>query len=220
MLSKPIIIASLLILLATMSPKLLAHKLASSDFATAEERINHAITERRTVLDFSDLPYLRSIPETIHKVEDLWHLNASSSKRLEDIQSLANLPDLKHVQLAETRVSDLSALSTLSSLEVLDIRDTWVADLTPLTQATNLNWLQMNNLAVNSLCPLNDVRSLNRLNVHKSYASDGSKDCFEDLANGISDLAGGSAFRQNYIPGFLYKLKISSERFFQYMEWR
>ena len=217
--SKTLFIVLILALIAGAPPKTISMVQASDDYATAENRIEEAIKDGRTVLDFRDLKHLTRIPENVRDIKGLWHLNAVSAKRLTDIHSLRGLPELKNLQLGDTRISDLKPLSGLKNLEVLDIRHTWVEDLQPLTQIPRLRWLQMNALGVETLCPLNDVRFLDWLNLHKSYAKDGSQKCFSELEDKVTELGGGASYKQSYIPGKPYLWKVSFGRFLEWLEW-
>jgi hypothetical protein len=216
---KRLLITLILVLIVSGIPKTFSIIRSAGDYDIAEDRIENAIENGLTVLDFKDLKYLTKIPDTIRQVKGLWFLNANSAQRLSDISALEGLPDLKHLQLGDTRIKDLVPLSNLQRLEVLDIRDSWVSSLEPLIDLPLLRRLQMNSLGVESLCPLNKIQSLSWVNLYKSYAKDGSQDCFLKLENKISDLTGGSSYKQNYIPGTPYLWKVSFERFLKKLEW-
>jgi len=127
---------------------------------------------------------------------------------------------LESIYVGGKRVKDLSPLITNHRLEILDIGRTWVFDLEPLSNLQRLRWLQMDRVAVRSICPLQNVKSLNWVNFHKSYASDGSKECFKQIGKRAKDIAGGNSYRQNYIPGGAYKFTVAFDRFLKYWEWR
>lgn len=217
---KILLIIFVLIVLASVAPKSFSYLRGVQEYSIAEKRIEMTIAEGKTVLELDDLKYLREIPANVAEIKDLWFIDARSATRLENIDAVAGLPELRHLQIGETRISDISAVSTLPKLEVLDIGGTWVEDLTPLTEPPALRWLQMNELAIQSLCPLNDVRFLQWLNLYKSYAKTDSHACFKELKRNVPELAGGSSYEQNYIPSSLYNFKVSSERFIETLEWR
>ena len=209
----------LLLITAAATPKLIATFKAGSDFKTAEERIANVVTTNRATLNFDDLPYLTKIPQSVHEIEELLSVYAST-KRLTDISALGKLPHLKALYIDDTRIQDLTPLAGIRTLETLSIGETWVFDLEPLEKLPRLHWLQMHKTAVKSICPLKNIRKLDWLNVHSSYAEDGSQKCYQELQNRVKDLEGGNAFKANYIPGTLYKLKVSLERLLQWLEWR
>ena len=209
----------ILLLAAAASPKAYTMYEARNDFKVAEARIQKAIATRRTVLDFKDLKNLMEIPSSVRKVEGLWYFNAVGTK-IDDVSPLSNLPDLKSIYVGDTRVSDLSALRVNDRLEDLDIGRSWVSDLEPLSQLPSLNRLQMDRIAVKSICPLLNVRFLNWVNFYKSYANDGSQECFKKLETRVKEVGGGNSYRQNYIPGAPYKLTVWFDRFLKYWEWR
>jgi hypothetical protein len=216
---KRLLIILILILVAGIIPKTVSKVREARDYAVAERRVDDAIKKGLTVLDFKGLKYLTRIPDTVRQVKGLWYLNASSAKRLSDIKSLEGLPELKQLKLGDTRVDDIKPLSNLEKLEMLDIRDTWVFNLEPLMKLPQLKRLQMNSLGVESLCPLNKIKSLNWLNLYRSYAKDGSQECFLELENEVTNITGGSSYKQNYIPGKPYLWKVSFERLLEKIEW-
>ncbi|MHB0958914.1 MAG: leucine-rich repeat domain-containing protein [Pirellulaceae bacterium] len=59
------------------------------------------------------------------------------------LSSLANLSDLKYLNLSDAHVSDLSFLATLTELQGLDLAATGVTDLSPLTNLTALRTLRL-----------------------------------------------------------------------------
>ena len=215
-----LMLALVLVLVAGVVPKISSMLRGYQDDTIAQSRVEHAVKEGLTVLEFGDLKNLTSIPDSVRQVEGLWFLKATGAKRLTNIDALKGLPDLRHLQLGDTRISSLAPLSDLKSLEVLDIRTTWVTDLEPLTTIPRLRWIQMNELGVKSLCPLNEVRALSWLNLYKSYAKDGSTECFHDLERTVTELGGGSSYKQGYVPGTPYLMKVSMERWLEVLEWR
>lgn len=209
-----------IILIAAATPKTISIFKSTRDFDIAQERITNAISEGIGVLDLRDLKHLTKIPETARNIENLFRIDAANAERLSDIRAIEGVNTIKGLVFRNTRVSDLSSVRNLNRLETLDIGKTWVEDLQPLSGLKRLRWLQMHEIGTASLCPLKDVLALNWVNLYKSYAVDGSTDCFEKLQRRVQDIGGGSSYKQGYKPGTPYRIKVSLERFLKFIEWR
>lgn len=181
------------------------------DLETAELRIANATERNRFSLDFSDLENLKVLPEKISNMADLVQLNISETSVL-DLSPLASLPRLEILTLRRTRVTDLSPLSSISSLNNLDVGESWVFDLEPLATLQGLQRLDIGTTAIKSLEPVSRIPQLNWLNLYSSYAHDGSIQYYSTLQdNGVS-VFHGNAYKQNYVPGWQYKIKAQLSR--------
>lgn len=187
------------------------NQLANADYKKAEIRIAKAMTDGRTVLELKGLTHLKALPKSIRKFEKLEWLNVSNTK-LYSIAELADLQQLKYVALDNTRVADLAPLANSSDLNEISVVDSWVFDLEPLTGLRRLKRMQINQTELRSLEPATRIVALDWLNLHRSYAHDGSQRYYKSLlANGV-EVFNGTAYQQNYIPGGLYKAKIQWQR--------
>lgn len=105
-----------------------------------------------------------------------------------------------------TPVSDLTPLSGLPNLRLVYLHDTWIEDIDPLTTLPALERLDIGKTQIASLEPLTRIESLQWLNLHRGNALDGSRDHLAILEEIVFlELSGGSAYRQNYRPGWRYQ---------------
>jgi len=188
-----------------------AMQLAREDFAEAEQRIDATIEASKTVLDLSGLAYLRTVPESILKLPDLWFLDLTDTE-ISSLATIAQLPLLEHLTLRNTRVEDLSPLAEHKSLRNLNIGNSLVRDLEPLTRTKSLERLDIGNLEIQSLEPTTRIRSLLWINLHRAYAWDGSRVHYDQLYQTVPEVYNGSAFKQNYTPAPLYLRKTQLNR--------
>lgn len=211
--------AILFLLFVFLLPKIYAFTLSAKDYDLADQKVTETIEKGANILDLSEFAYLTSIPENAYRIENLTRLNISQT-RIIDIKKLNSFSKLNHLNIRQTRIDDMSSIAEIKTLQSLDIGATRITDLTSLSDLENLDRLQMDRTFIQSLCPLKSVAKLNWLNLYKSYSIDGSQGCFQDLEKDIDELGGGSAFRQNYIPGKLYMSRIALDRFLETFEWK
>ena len=200
-------------------PKLYALIRAENARELAEQEIIKTIEKGANILDFSEFSYLSSIPERAFQIEHLQRLNVSGT-RIDNIDKIFIFKDLEHLNIRQTRIHDISALTQNKALISLDIGATRVFDLSSLPSFMRLNRLQMDRTFIQSLCPLNNVENLDWINLYRSYAKDGSQDCFNDLERDVDEVGGGNSYRQNYIPGTLYLALVALDRFWETYEWK
>lgn len=209
----------LFLLFVFLLPKIYAFALSAKAYDLADQKVVETIEKGANVLDLSEFAYLTSIPENAYRIKNLTRLDISRT-RIVDIKKLNSFNELNHLNIRQTRIDDISSISEIKTLQSLDIGATRISDLTPLSDLENLDRLQMDRTFIQSLCPLTNVAKLNWLNLYKSYSIDGSQGCFQDLEKDIDELGGGSAFRQNYIPGKLYLSRVTLDRFLETFEWK
>lgn len=181
------------------------------DLKAAELRIANATERDRFALDFSDLENLKVLPEQISDMADLIHLNISGTSVV-DLGPLASLPRLEILTLRRTQVTDLSPLLGISSLNSLDVGESWVFDLEPLASLPSLQRLDIGTTAIKSLEPVSRIPQLNWLNLYSSYSHDGSKQHYLALQDSGVSVFNGNAYKQNYVPGWQYKIKAKLNR--------
>lgn len=211
--------AILFLLFVFLLPKLYAFALSAKDYHLADQKTIETIERGANVLDLSEFAYLTSIPENAYRIENLTRLDISQT-RIVDLENVNSFNELKHLNIRQTRIDDISLIADIKTLQSLDIGATRISDLTSLSDLENLDRLQMDRTFIQSLCPLKNVAKLNWLNLYKSYSIDGSQGCFRDLEKDIDELGGGSAFRQNYMPGKLYLSRVTLDRFLETFEWK
>ncbi|MEP3266296.1 MAG: leucine-rich repeat domain-containing protein [Hyphomicrobiales bacterium] len=177
-------------------------------YAIAQKRIKETIAwGDHTQLDLSDLLKLNTLPSQISTMDKLETLILSDTN-VSDLGPIARLPALKNLHIKNTPVSDLSALSKSPRLEKLIATKSKVFDLEPLASILTLRHLVLNGTTIKSLEPTQNMTSLRHLNLYNSYANDGSQKYYRALlAKGVK-VVSGSAYKQNYKPGMLYKTQV------------
>ena len=187
---------------------------ANADYAIAVERVAAIGPGGGQTLDFSDLNHLSDLPPEIATKSDLTRLNLSNTD-ITDIGSLAGLKNLHDLSMNNVPIQDLSPLSGLRGLVILSISRTWVFDLTPISNLSKLEQLNLSYTAVKSLQPLMQLREMMQLTLYRSYAHDGSQEYFVKLSRDLPRVNNGSSYKQNYQPGWMYRMKIFYLRFKQ-----
>jgi len=90
-----------------------------------------------------DLPALRGLPGLM----ELVLLDTDRHRRIvhpiTDLSPLADLPELRVLELPRSTVEDLSPLRALTKLRVLDVSRTRVADVTPLLDLPALEQVKL-----------------------------------------------------------------------------
>ena len=190
---------------------------AQQQLEIAEERVNKVVQKGSNNLVLNDLTKLRRLPRNINEIKNLKYLYVRGTN-LEDISGLEGNPTLAQLDLNFTRVSDLTPLRNLQQLELIYLQGSWVKDVSPLTTLPALEQLDIGRMQIETLQPLTRIRNLLWLNLYKSHALDGSKTHFNNLEErpGLA-LSGGSAYKQNYQPGWLYNTTLHLSRFQSYM---
>lgn len=203
-----LVIAACLGFLAWQFP---AWNRANTQLKEAESLVALAIDDGRVDLSLSDFPDLRRLPPNIVDAAVLEFLDISSTN-ISNIEGVEALVGLTHLEASQTRVADLSPLQGLSELKSLNLHDTWVEELEPLTSLTSLAELDIGMTQINSLEPVTRIPELRWLNLHSSYALDGSLEYYNELLEQVSQIEGGNAYRENYRPDSQYLSKVRFKR--------
>ena len=95
-----------------------------------------------------------------------------SETRIDDIASLADFIELQSLLLWRTTVSDLTPLANLTALQRLDLDETLVSDLSPLSNLTGLRRLYLMETKVLDLTPLANLTALESLDLKMTSVSD------------------------------------------------
>lgn len=207
-----IVIFSLLAVAALQYP---SWQSSRTQLAIAEERVREVITAGTNNITFSDLPELRRLPANIGDIPNLVYLTASNTN-LRALSGVEGVTTLQQLDLNVTQVSDLTPLAGLPNLRSVYLHETWIDDLSPLARLPLLERLDIGETQVVSLEPLTRLEKLQWLNLYRSHALDGSRDFLESLAeNPILEIAGGSAYRQNYRPGWQYNVMMRLNRIWE-----
>lgn len=173
-----------------------------TQLAVAEDRVREVISAGTNSISFSDLPELRRLPANISDIPNLTYLTVRETN-LRDLSGIEGITTLQQLDLNMTQVSDLTPLAGLPNLRLVFLHETWVADLEPLTTLPSLERLDIGKTQIASLEPLTRLDNLRWLNLYRSHALDGSLNYLESIAeNPFLELSGGSAYRQNYRPGW------------------
>ena len=179
----------------------------------AQSRISALLEEGTTTrLDLSDLDALRALPHEIGQLTQLEYLLLNNTN-ITDLRPLASLQRLDRLELGQTPVTDLSPLTQLSALREISLHRSWAFDLSPLGQLPKLEDVNLSYTAVQSLAPLTSLRNVGQLTLYSSYAHDGSQAHYKALEKSVFRLNNGTAYRQDYKPGFQYRTFIAYQRF-------
>ncbi len=77
-----------------------------------------------------------------------------------DLSPLANLKNLRHLDIYDNAITDISALAALDELETLNAFGTDITDLSPLQNITALNTIHIQATPVSDVTPLAQITSL------------------------------------------------------------
>lgn len=113
-------------------------------------------------VDFGDIKDITSIEE----------LDLSNNEYIQSIEPLAQIHDLKLLNLASTGISDLTPIRNLTELIELDISGTKVFDLTPLKYAHKLQRLNINDTEVRGIAALEGMNELKNLEMRATHVFD------------------------------------------------
>ena len=112
----------------------------------------------------------------LHRHVDLRQLESlqlsGSGNRIEDLRLLANLTQLRVLDVAYAQVRDLSFLERLTQLEWLGLGRNEISDLKPLANLTQLEWLGLDRNEISDLKPLANLTQLRWLNLGRNQISD------------------------------------------------
>lgn len=130
------------------------------------EGLQHFENLEKLVIAYDYRPF-----HIIHEVQDLTPLQgltklselSLSGQRLSLLPGLADLPNLKRLNLAAVSLQDLRPLRSFPALEELDIGSNLVRDLTGLEALTNLRTLNLYGNPLNDLTPLAGLTRLESL---------------------------------------------------------
>jgi hypothetical protein len=207
------IIVVLFAILAFVASQYPSWESARTQLVIAEERVREVIVAGTNNIDLSDLSALRRLPNNIGDIPNLKYLTVRETN-LRDLSGIEGIKTLQQLDLNETQVSDLMPLAGLPNLRLIYLHDTWVEDVGLLTTLPSLERLDIGKTQIASLEPLTRIENLRWLNLHRSHALDGSHDhlaIFEQKV--FLELSGGSAYRQNYRPGWQYNVTLRLDRF-------
>ncbi|MBT7367131.1 hypothetical protein HN814_02895 [Candidatus Woesearchaeota archaeon] len=89
-----------------------------------------------------------------------------------DYSHLKSFPNLRYLQLGNTKFNDLSLISNLTKLQYLDLYFTGVTDISQLSNFTNLTHLTLNGLEINNFTVLSKLSNLESLTLTKTNITD------------------------------------------------
>ena len=108
----------------------------------------------------------------IKKATAIQELDLGGNQYIQNIAPLAQLIDLKVLNLSRTKITDLTPIRNLTELTDLDLSDTKVNDLSPLKYSTKLNRLNLSNTEVKDISILDKMAHLTALNLHSTPVQD------------------------------------------------
>lgn len=112
---------------------------------------------------------------TLNNIKDMMALNEldlSGNQYLQTIEPLAQLTNLKLLNLSETNVADLTPIRNLTDLVELDLSRTKVFDLGPLNYASKLERLNINHTEIRSVAVLEKMTALRNLEMEFTHVID------------------------------------------------
>ncbi|MDJ0614492.1 MAG: hypothetical protein QNJ29_12555 [Rhizobiaceae bacterium] len=178
---------------------------AAAELEIATQRVESNLAKGKHVLKLSDLRHLRELPENISR-QPKWLQIDLNNTNISDIARLAELEELNRLSIRNTRVHDLLPLNQKAAIQSLDIGNTLIHDLSPIAAMENLERLDIGSNSLQSLEPVTRASRLNWLNLHNAHAHDGSKNYLETLQKRPGmEIYNGNAFKQNYVPGVMYR---------------
>ena len=123
------------------------------------------------LLDYLDLPNIIDLTGLEHatqlRILDLtWHTGVT------DLDPIAQLTQLRELNIYRTNVIDLTPIAQLTQLSKLDISGTGVFDLTPIAQLTQLKVLRITTTRVIDLTPLSGLTQLSKLDMWDTPIND------------------------------------------------
>jgi len=181
---------------------------SSEDYRIAEARIAEQIENGSGVLKLSDLHNLRALPEKMLE-HPKWLYIYLDETRISNISILANFQDIKLLDLFESAVADISPLANNNSITDLQLSHTKVFDISTVATMQSLQRLGLARTSIKSLEPATRAPRLKWLNLYNSHAHDGSKKYYDQLNDDIwTDVYNGTPYKQNYVPGGLYKFMV------------
>jgi|GEM_PF-2653892 len=184
---------------------------SSEEYRIAEARIAEQIEKGSGVLKLSDLHNLRTLPEKMLE-QPKWLYVYLRETRVSDISILANFQSIKLVDLFESAVTDISPLANNNSITDLQLSHTKVFDISTVASMRKLERLGLARTSIKSLEPATKAPKLKWLNLYNSHAHDGSKKYYDQLNDSIwTDVYNGNPYKQNYVPGGLYKFIIGAK---------
>jgi hypothetical protein len=105
----------------------------------------------------------------IEGLTKLWNLQVHQSELFHDVSAVAELTDLKILNISGTRVNDISMLTELTQLQFLDLIETHIPDFSVLVNYPNLVSLSLNQYT-NDISYLSNHNVLNSLSLTKELA--------------------------------------------------
>lgn len=103
--------------------------------------------------------------DDIKNITSIDALDVSNNRYVQTIEPLAELSNLKTLNLAGSGITDLTPIRNLTSLVELDLSETQVADLTPLKYSDKLQRLVVTNTPLNDITVLEKLPNLQSLDI-------------------------------------------------------
>ena len=136
------------------------------------KRLAELDAENRQITNLIGLEYATNLTEVLLE-----------GNPISDISPLANLSQLRVLNMAVCQISDIRPLASLTGLESLRLHGNQIEDITPLANLTRLTdlWLINNNIA--DVRPLENLTLLKELRIQKNLIADYSSLATLSLVN-------------------------------------
>ena len=140
-------------------------------YQEAERRIAEAKANKAEKLDLRLGSDLIELPPEIADLTELKSLDLRDTQ-VADIAPLGTLTALQTLALNRTKVADIAPLGTLTALQTLDLGNTQVADIAPLGTLTALQTLDLSDTQVADIAPLGTLTALQILDLSNTQVAD------------------------------------------------
>ena len=134
-----------------MNKQAVDEKLAVLNKLTTLKSFKMANCRKVTTLDF------------LENCKDLEELRATWAKKLTNIDTLKDLPNLRKIDLTDAPIDDLSPLNGKKKLKEIDIGGTKVEDLSALIECDALETVRIDETSIADLSPLHKLPNLSRI---------------------------------------------------------
>lgn len=121
---------------------------------------------------YVDIDIENPTKEQLHQVAGILEMDLSEKDDVTSIEPLAQIQNLKKLNLSKTSVETLEPLYELRDLTWLDISHTRVNSLAPLENNHSLQYLNFSETKIQSIAALEEASSLNKLYMENTPVND------------------------------------------------
>lgn len=108
----------------------------------------------------------------VEYLTNLRELDLLWNDRIADVTPIANLTNLRNLNLGSNQIIDVTPIANLNNLESLWIWGNQIADVTPLANLTNLQYLHLQYNQIIDVTPLTNLTNLQWLTLDSNQIAD------------------------------------------------